>query len=214
MPTDTLKRFREEALRRGGAERKKRQGELLEGIRADGVALIALASAISSPIVSKTKRLEQLLEEIRAAAEELRAATEAHVAAVLALADMAAGVWEERWKAALRDPAVDRAEGAEILQWVLEDAGEVLQEALQWAQQQAHMSERPLARLDELKARAAEFPLWARECLARWEMLGRPAPPLDPERIARAQAAFARGEHEGVDDVLSRVQAGGPWVKE
>ena len=35
--------------------------------------------------------------------------------------------------------------------------------------------------------RAAEFPLFIRECRARWAMLDEPIPPLDPERVARAQ---------------------------
>ena len=35
-----------------------------------------------------------------------------------------------------------------------------------------------------------------------WEMLNRPAPPLDAEWIAQAQAAYGRGEHEDVDEVL------------
>ena len=38
MATDTLKRFREQTLTLGGAERKRRQGELLEEMRADAVA--------------------------------------------------------------------------------------------------------------------------------------------------------------------------------
>src|SRR5262245_30496760 len=213
MATDTLKRFREEVLRLGSAARKRRQGELLEAIRADAVAVIALASETAAGS-AKEKRLEQLLEEIRAAAEELRAATEAHIAAVLGLAEKAARVWWTMWEAALRVPSLDRATEAERLRLVLEETEQTLREALSQAQEHAQLFERPLARLDELEARAAEFPLWARECLARWEMLDRPAPPLDPERVARAQSAYERGEHEDLDDVLSRVEAGGPWVEE
>ncbi len=213
MPSDTLQSFREQKQKLDGAERMKRQGELLEEMRADAVAVIALASKIR--IVSeRKKRLEQLLEEMRAAAEELRAAIEAEIATVIALADEAARIWEPAWDAAVGDPARDRANEGEILRGVLGDAEQALRGALRGAQEHAHMFERPLARLDELEARAAEFPLWARECLARWEMLDRPVPPLDPERVARAQAAYERGEHEEMDDVLSRVQAGGPWLKE
>jgi hypothetical protein len=212
MPTDTLKRYREEVLKLGGAERKKRLGELQGEIRVAALALIALAS--ETPVVSEMKRLEQLLEAIRAAAEEMRGETEALIAAALKLTDEAARVWEGMWKAALGGVVEDRAKETELLRWVLEDAGQSLQEVFRWVQAHARLIERPLARLDELEARAAEFPIWVRECLARWEMLDRPAPPLDPERIARAHAAYARGEHEDVDDVLSRVKGGGPWVKE
>jgi hypothetical protein len=96
---------------------------------------------------------------------------------------------------------------------VLGDAEQALRVALSRAEEDSPMFQRPPARLDELRARAEEFPLWARECLARWGMLDRPAPTLDSERVARAQVAYARGDHEDMDDVLSRVQAGGPWVK-
>ncbi|HBI41450.1 MAG TPA: hypothetical protein DDY78_01160 [Planctomycetales bacterium] len=155
-----------------------------------------------------------LLEQIRILAEEFKIATESHIAAVLALADQAARIWEAMWETALRNPDKDRATEAEVLRWVLDDAAQVLLEALRNVREEAPLFERPLARLDELEARAAEFPLWARERLARWEMLGLPAPILDPERIARAQAAYARGDHEELTDVLSRVQAGGSWVRE
>lgn len=163
---------------------------------------------------AEAKPRGDLLEQIRILAEEFKVATESHIAAVLALADEAARIWEARWEAALRNPAKDRETEAEMLQWVLEDAGQVLLEALREAREYEPMFERPLARLDELEARGAEFPLWARERLARWEMLSLPAPTLDPERIARAQTAYARGDHEELADVLSRVQAGGSWVRE
>jgi hypothetical protein len=214
MPTDTLKRYwdREEALRLGGAERKKRLGELQGEIRAAAVAVIALASEL--PAVPEAKQLEELLESIRTAAEQMRAEMEALIATALQQADAAAGFWEAVWKAALSEPAKDRVQEADLLRWVLEGTGKTLQEALSWVQGHDRLLKRPLAQSNELEVRAAEFPLWARECLARWEMLDRPALPLDPERIARAHAAYARGEHEGVDDVLSRIKGGGPWVKE
>jgi hypothetical protein len=211
MPTDALQRFREETRRLRNAEAKPR-GDLLDQVQADA---LAFASASKSYVISKgRKRLEQLLEQIRTAAEEFRAASERHIAGALALADEATRIWETRWESALRNPEKDRGTEAEMLQWVLEDGGQVLLEALRGAQEYAPMFERPLARIDELEAKAAEFPLWARERLARWEMLGLPAPPLDPERIARAQAAYARGDHEELADVLSRVHTGGSWMRE
>jgi hypothetical protein len=151
---------------------------------------------------------------MQAAAEELRTAIESEIDTVMPLADEAVRIWEAQWEAALGNPALDRSKETETLRGVLAEAEQALREALRGAEEHAHMFERPLARLDDLKERAAEFSLWARECLARWEMLAQPAPTLDYERIARAQAAYARGEHEDLDDVLSRVQAGGPWVKE
>ena len=91
----------------------------------------------------------------------------------VALADHAARIWETRWEAALREPAKDRATQAEMLRWVLEDAGQVLLQVLRQAQEFAPLFKRPLARLDELKVRAEELPIWARGCLA----LGDARPP-------------------------------------
>ena len=185
MPTDTLERFREKKRQLGGAAVSERK-----------------------------KRLEQLQEDLRAATEELRNALETDIANALALADAAAGVWEAAWKAAVGVGAVNRGAEGQTLRGVLEDSGEAIGEAPRRAHGQAHWFDPPLARLDELDARVHDFPSWARECLARWDLLGRRAAALDPERVARARAAYARGEHEALDDVLSRVEAGGPWVKE
>jgi hypothetical protein len=185
----------------------------LEKIRTDAVELIGLTSEIT--IVRKNrKHVEQVLDEIRAAVAGVRTAIEASISSALALADEAAHVWEANWEAAHGNVTMDRAKEAEALRWILEDAGETLRDALRRAEEDANRFEQPLSRFDELQTRAAEFPLWARECLARWDMLDHPAPALDPERIARAQAAYARGEHEDIDDVLARVQECGPWVKE
>jgi len=213
MATDTLERFGEQKLKLIGPETTKRPSELLAKILSDALELAALAGKTSF-IVSKRNRLKELLEDIRVASEEMREAIETQIAAVLTLADSAVRVWEEMWRAALAGPAGDRAKEMKILRWVLNDAEQTLRDRLAWAQEHADLTGRQLARLDELKAKAAEFPVWARECLARWDMLDRPAPPLDAERIARAKVAYARGEYEDVDHLLSRVAEGGPWVKE
>src|SRR5262245_17915727 len=118
-----------------------------------------------------------------------RATTEAEIVSALALADEAVRIWDEEWEAALGNRVSDCGKEAEILRSVLGEAEQALRNALRSAQDRAHLFERPLARLDELETRTSEFPLWARECLVRWEMLSRPPLTLDPERIARAQAA-------------------------
>jgi hypothetical protein len=213
MPTDTLTHFREEARRLPDPEGRKRRHELLENIRTDAVALIALASEISIPSENR-KPLEQLVKDVQDASEKLRASAEQQIVAALDHAESVVRLWETTWEAALQHPTLDLTEQARNLKGAFENANESLQETLLLTREDNVLFERPLARLDELEARVAEFPLWVRECLARWEMRGRSAPPLDRERIARAQSAYARGEHEGVDEVLSRVEAGGPWVKE
>ena len=45
-------------------------------------------------------------------------------------------------------------------------------------------------------------------------MLDRPHKPLNRERIAKSQAAYERGEGEPVSDVITRLEQGGPLVKE
>jgi hypothetical protein len=212
MPAPLLKRFREETLRLGGAETQRRQGELLKKIRASGAAVVS--SVPETDVVSEMKRLAELLEELRATAEEFKDETEGLIVTALELAEIAARVWEETWEAALRGPDQDRTEKGEILRWVLDDTGHRLRETLGWTQAYSGIIGRPLARLDELEARAARYPLWVRECLARWEMLGRPRKPLNRDRIAQSQAAYARGEGEPVSDVIARVEQGGPLVKE
>jgi hypothetical protein len=217
MATDTMKRFREEASKLGDAERTHRLDELLDKIRHDALAIIGLASTMS-PLWWTTKSgkpsLEELLEGMRRAAEEIRAATETQIAGLLALADEAGRAWDAMWQAAVSDPAKDRAKETQKLRWMLRDAGTALQEGLRWAQRHAMMFKPPLARLQELEIRANDFPLWARECQACWDMLERPLPALDRDRIARAGTAYGLGNHEAVGEVLSRIQAGGSWEKE
>jgi len=56
------------------------------------------------------------------------------------------------------------------------------------------LSGHEVARLAQFEEQSKAFPLWVRECTARWEMLGRPHKPLKPERIAESQAAYKQGE--------------------
>ena len=206
MAAEVLNRFRERTLKLRGVETKKRQGEFLEKIRADAVAVIGLASDLP-PRTDKAERLERLLDKLRIASEGLRAAYEAEIAAALAMADETVSLWEAFWAEALEKPAAVLARELGAVQVELESRLRDFQESLSEIKAEAHIFERPPARLEELEARTAEFPLWARECLARLEMLGWPAPTLDPERIARTQADYAQGDHEALADVLSRVEA-------
>jgi hypothetical protein len=211
--SDTLTRFRQQAERLVAPERSKRRAELLERMRRDALAVIGLSSEITTRSEPE-QSLGQLLEKLGAEAEEYRHVSEEQIDLALALAENATELWEKRWEEALRNPGADRGEITKQLRGVLTDAEQELTKELGNLQEDARRLGQPLARLDELQDRVAEFPLWVRECLARWEMLDEPAPPLDRERVARAQAAYARGEHEALGDVLSRVQGGGPWVKE
>ena len=64
MSVDTLRRFRESKMKLGEAEGMKRQGELLEEMRADATAVIALASKTLIG-TERTKNLEELLDEMQ-----------------------------------------------------------------------------------------------------------------------------------------------------
>jgi hypothetical protein len=55
------------------------------------------------------------------------------------------------------------------------------------------------ARLERLLGRVEHLLAW----------LGRPVPPVDPQRVAEARARFARGEYEDVEVILRRVRDGG-----
>jgi hypothetical protein len=211
--SDTLERFRQAKEQLRAPERSKHRAELLKRMRLGAVTLVGLSSEIPAP-GEPEQSMAQLLAELSAKAEQLKRAAEENIAMTLAMADNAAELWEATWQSALRNPGEDRAAHTMVLRWVLEETEEELREWLRVIQEDAGRIGRPLARLEELQAKAAEFHLWAQECLARWEMLDEPAPDLDPERVARAQAAYARGEYESLDDVLSRVEEGGPWVKE
>jgi hypothetical protein len=156
----------------------------------------------------KKHRLGELRTRARTATAELRSGVEEQIACALALADETTRLWWQAWEAALVHPAERTSEKGATLAKGLESARQALEETLREAQEDARGFDQPLARLDELQQKAAEFSLWIRECLARWEMLGEAAPPLDAERIARARVGHARGEGENLDGVLSRVEAG------
>jgi hypothetical protein len=68
--------------------------------------------------------------------------------------------------------------------------------------------------LVELDAATAELSAWADRELAQWPWVDAPPLPIDPAMVEQSRASRARGEAEDVGDVLARVQAGGPLVKE
>ena len=78
----------------------------------------------------------------------------------------------------------------------------------------ADLSGDEVARLAQFEEQSKAFPLWVKECIARWEMLGRPRRPLNRQRIAESQAAYQRGEGEPVSETIARLEQGGPLVKE
>ena len=123
-------------------------------------------------------------------------------------------LWEYNWGLALAGKVPDRRERGVKLRSLLERGGRVLARYASVARHYADLAGREVARLAQLEEQAEQFPRWVEECMVRWEMLERPRKPLNRERIAKSQAAYARGEGEPVTDVIARLKQGGPLVKE
>ena len=97
---------------------------------------------------------------------------------------------------------------------LLERGSRIIRRGAEIARAYADLSGHEVARLAQFEEQSKAFPLWVKECMARWEMLGRSRRPLNRERIAESQAAYDRGEGEAVADVVARLEQGGPLVKE
>jgi len=123
-------------------------------------------------------------------------------------------LWDYHWTRAIAGKIPDRRErGAKLLS-LLERGGCIIRRGAALARAYADLSGHQVARLAQFEEQSKAFPLWVKECRARWEMLGRPHKPLKRERIAESQAAYERGEGEPVSDVIARLEQGGPLVKE
>jgi hypothetical protein len=144
-----------------------------------------------------------------------RASAENYIDAALAQTARARAVWDREWRDALGAggigrPDAARAETGAALKGMLGLVESYLNDASLMAHEYGGGFRPPLARLDELASALAEFPVWAAERLARWEMLDEPVPPLDPEALARHRAALERGEFESIDEVLARLPSAPP----
>ena len=123
-------------------------------------------------------------------------------------------LWDYHWSRALAGKIPDRREHGAKLLALLERGGRIIRRGAAIARAYADLSGQAVARLAPFEEQSKAFPLWVKECSARWEMLGRPRKPLKRERIAESQAAYERGEGEAVSDVVARLEQGGPLVKE
>jgi hypothetical protein len=123
-------------------------------------------------------------------------------------------LWDYHWKRALAGKVPDRREYGTQLLALLDRGGRVIRRGAALARAYAEKSGQEVARLAQFEEQSSAFALWVKECIARWEMLGRPRMPLHRERIADSQAAYERGEGELVSEVVARLEQGGPLVKE
>jgi len=123
-------------------------------------------------------------------------------------------LWDHHWTRALAGKLSDRSEHGPKLFALLERGSRFIRRGAEIARAYADLSGHEVARLAQFEEQSKAFPLWVKECMARWEMLDRPRKPLNRERIARSQTAYERGEGEPVSDVVARLEQGGPLVKE
>jgi hypothetical protein len=123
-------------------------------------------------------------------------------------------LWDHHWTRALAGKILDRQERGTKLRAMLERCGRIIRRGAVLARAYADLSGHEVARLTQFEEHSRAFPLWVKECMARWAMLSRPHKPLARARIAEAQAAYERGEGEAVADVIARLEQGGPLVKE
>ena len=123
-------------------------------------------------------------------------------------------IWELHWSKALVGDIANRKEDGEKLQTLLKHGGRVLARGAAVALLYANQSGLEVARLSQFEEQVKAFPLWAQECITRWEMLDRPRKALNQERLARSRAAYERGECEDTSNILTRLEQGGPIAKE
>jgi hypothetical protein len=168
----------------------------------------------------KLQGLEGLLASYEAAAatgggaDEAAAIADFFVDEGIGVRQSSLRLWEHHWTRALAGKIPDRRERGAKLRSLLERGSQFLRRSAEIARAYAVASGREVARLSRLEEHSKTFPLWVKECMARWEMLGQPRKPLRSEQIAESQAAYERGEGEPVAEVIARLEQGGPLVTE
>lgn len=168
----------------------------------------------------KLQGLEQLIGDYQAAAGENGAADEAAAIADffvdegIGLRQSSLRLWDYHWNLALAGKIADRNEHGAKLRSLLERTGQLLARYAGAARAHADLSGQQVARLAQLEEQSSSFAMWLQECMARWQLLDRPRKPVDRERGAAAQGAFARGKCEPVAEIMARLQSDGPiWCR-
>jgi hypothetical protein len=170
--------------------------------------------------VDKLERLEAMLDSYEGAAapggneEEAAAVADFFVDEGIGVRQSSLRLWEYHWTRALSGKLPDRQERGATLLALLERGSHIIRRSAAIARAYADLSGHEVARLVQFEEQSKTFPLWVRECMTRWEMLGRPPRPLQRDRIAESQAAYERGQGEPIAEVIARLEQGGPLVKE
>jgi hypothetical protein len=168
----------------------------------------------------KLQGLEQLIDDYqavagaRAAADSAAAIADFFIDEGIGLRQSSMRLWDHHWGAALAGKITNLKERGAKLQSLLERTGRLLARQVAAARSHAEASSQEVARLAQLEEQVKAFPQWIEECMARWELLETPRKPLQRDRIAAAQAAFAEGTCEDIGDIVARLRGGGPLVQE
>ncbi len=123
-------------------------------------------------------------------------------------------LWDYHWTRALAGKAPDWRDHGEKLLSLLERGGRIICRGALVARAYADMSGQEVARLTQFEEQSKVFPVWVKECAARWKMLSQPRKPLSRDRVAESRAAYDRGEGEPVSETIARLEHGGQLVKE
>lgn len=168
----------------------------------------------------KLRGLENLIESHEKAAsdglgnEEAAAIADFFVDEGIGIRQSSRRLWDHYWTRALAGKIPDKKDRGRKLLALLERGGNMILRGAAIARTFAALSGHSIARLSQFEEQSKAYPLWVKECAARWDMLSRPRAPLDRERLAQSRAAYERGEGEFVADVVDRLRQGGPLVKE
>jgi hypothetical protein len=165
---------------------------------------------------SKVRFIEEAAGWVRAGeTDEFQAsAAEAIVLDCSALPELIKHVWGLFWKEAEAGRVQDFDATGAILDEILGVTESALQHAIDAARSAGEREGRTVAGLTELEEQATAFADWSARAKAAWPRPSKFRPPLDRERIARAYAALDRGEGEDTAEIIARLEAGGPLVKE
>ena len=168
---------------------------------------------------NKVRGLENLVDSDDSLAamtdEETQAAVaDFYISEGMGLRESAMRLWEHNWYGALDGRISDRKDRGAELRASLEQSQRLLQRYAQKARELTRHSGEGEDRLAEFEEQCKSFRDWIEECMAKWELLDQPRKPLDREMVERSRQAFLRGEYEQIEDILARVKAGGPLVKE
>ena len=123
-------------------------------------------------------------------------------------------LWHYHWMMAIGGKIPDRREHGAKLEALLKRASRLLERNAAIARTYADLSGCEVARLAQFEEQCKEFPVWVEERMACWELLDSPRKPYDHEMAARTREVIARGEYEYVEDIIARLEKGGPLVQE